>query len=250
MTNVEKPPYGGPEGTRSRLAARFLGEFTVIVVGVLVALALDSWVDDRAARQDETEARILLRSEFELNSARLDTVRAAHQRTLDAAYELLELMDTSDTWDQRDRLPGLVWTFVSPSSFDPIRGGLNSLIQSGQLGLIRDESLRAALAGWPDIVADMHEDEQEQWRYTFDFLLPFLMESGVSEELYRSTGRLRRLEPDPQPIDIGPLLLNPQFRDLISTRIMHLHILLDEVHTVESSIQSVLELLDAPPGAT
>ena len=53
------------------LVLRFLVEFAVIVVGVLVALGIDSWASDQAVRSEEVDAKRLLRAEFLSNLPRL-----------------------------------------------------------------------------------------------------------------------------------------------------------------------------------
>ncbi|HSM05077.1 MAG TPA: hypothetical protein VK858_10635 [Longimicrobiales bacterium] len=225
---------------------RFLGEFAVIVVGVLVALAIDSWANDQALRSEEADAKRLLHAEFTSNLARLDTARMEHERTLDAGYTLLSLMHGDGGPGDVDVSPDLVWAFVSTWTYDPVMGGLNSLIQSGRLGILRDDTLRVALAGWPDIVADLRENEEEEWRFTFQVLNPFLVERGLAEELFTGAGRLPRLDPPPRSPDLRSLLEDEELRHLYAIRVMNLHIVLDEIRSVEESIHVILELLDSP----
>lgn len=226
---------------------RFLGEFAVIVVGVLVALAIDSWANDRALRSEEAEAKRLLHAEFTSNLARLDTVRMEHERTLEAGYTLLSLTNGDAGANDIDLSPDLVYAFVSTWTYDPVMGGLSSLIQSGRLGILRDDALRVALAGWPDIVADLRENEEEEWRFTFQVMNPFVVERGLAEGIFAGAGRLRRLDAPPRPPDLRSLLQDEAFRQWCVVRVMNIHNVLDEVRTVEESIRAILELLD-PPG--
>ena len=142
--------------------------------------------------------------------------------------------------------PDLVMQFASTWTYDPVVGGLNSLIQSGRLGILQEDSLRVALAGWPDIVTDLRENENEEWRFTFPVLNPLLVEIGLAEDLFGAAGRLRRIDLTSGAPDLRPLLSDPRFRHLCATRIMNLHDVLDEVRSVEESAQAILQLLDAP----
>jgi len=217
----------------------------VIVVGVLVALAIDAWWSGRQERVEEREAIELLRAEFQSNAARLDTVASQHREGLEAGYALLALMDEAAQGRDVYLPPPMIFELVEVWTYDPINGGLNSLIASGRLGILEDEALRAALAGWPDIVADLRENEEEEWSNTYKVLNPFFMDLGVWEDVLRARGLLRRYAPSESGVDLSPLLGNWRLRQHVANRIMNLHNLLDEVETVEDSIRNILELLEA-----
>lgn len=230
--------------TRPPIFSRLVAEFSVIVVGVLVALAIEAGWSERQERIDEQDAIQMLRVEFQSNAARLDTVAAQHREGLEAGYALLGLMDEAEQGRAPDLPAPLLFDLVEVWTYDPINGGLNSLIASGRLGILENEALRAALAGWPDIVADLRENEEEEWANTYQVLNPFFMDLGVWEDVLLASGRLRRIEPEPGSADISPLLRNPRFRQHVANRVMNLHNLLDEVVTVEEAIEAILDLLN------
>jgi len=229
----------------SQAARRLAGEFGVIVVGVLVALAIDAWWSERQERVDERQAVQLLRAEFQSNAARLDTVASQDREALEAGYALLALMDEAGQGREVYLPPRLLYDLVEVWTYDPINGGLNSLIASGRLGILEDDALRVALAGWPDIVADLRENEEEEWSNTYTVLNPFFMDLGVWEDVLRASGLLRRYATPEGGVDLSPLLRNRQLRQHVANRITNLHNLLDEVETVENSIRDILDLLEA-----
>lgn len=49
---------------------------------------------------------------------------------------------------------------MDAGSYDPREGVLTSIVASGWIGLVRDDSLRYALAEWPRALQDATEDEQ------------------------------------------------------------------------------------------
>ena len=168
-----RPGDGDGVGERSgtvndtgRRWRRYLAEGTVIVVGILVALAADAIWEYRVDRGDEATALRQLHAEFAANAAQLDTVAAEHRRGIEAVTVLLGAVRGS-TMLTPDSVRTLVAFLDAPWTFNPKLAALESVVASGQLRLIRDDSLRVELIGWPGIVEDMREDELFAAQFTY-----------------------------------------------------------------------------------
>jgi hypothetical protein len=166
-----------------------------------------------------------------------------HEAALDAAYEILARAGIGGPPQSRTTTAELVYISLRAWTYDPVLGGINSLIQSGSLGLLRNESLRVAVAGWPDIVEDLSGDEWTENRTTFEQFGPYLMNKGAMTDALLSGGKLSRLDVAPGS-DLSELLSDPVFLQMISWRINNLENLLVEVQDVEDSIRHILELLE------
>lgn len=126
-------------------------------------------------------------------------------------------------------------------------GGINSLIQSGDLGLLRNDALRVAVAAWPNIASDLSGDEWNENRTLFEQTAPYLITSAAMTDVLLSGGKLSRLDVMPSS-DQSELLSDPVFLQMVSWRINNLENLLIEVQGVEDSIHHILELLEDGPG--
>jgi len=128
---------------------RLIGEFTVIVVGVLTALAVDQWSQ---ARQDRsTEASYLARVEADLvaDSAMLETRIRSSGQGLDRLRALFIEVQAADrvvdlSGDDED------WFYLVGDGFAPsaTRSVFDELISTGRLGLIEDEEVRTTLLSY------------------------------------------------------------------------------------------------------
>jgi len=161
---------------------RFVAEGLTIIVGILIALWADAWWEDRSERAAEQVILHQLSAEFADNALQLDSVLDWHQRGLDAARALLGVA-RGELRLESDSLGRLVWAVDQPWTFNPKQGALESLIGSGQLGIIRDDSLRFALASWPGVLADFTEDERHAGDFTrgpqFDYFSSVLDWSDI-----------------------------------------------------------------------
>ena len=123
---------------------RLAGELAVIIVGVLIALSADSWIDIRQDRRTEAEHLRALSEEFDESLAGLDLAReyklkqmAALQRLLSSSVRALE-PDSLDAWIY----DGVYVT----RAYVPVLSALRALEDSGELGVIGDPEIRRGLA--------------------------------------------------------------------------------------------------------
>lgn len=219
-------------------------EGVVIVVSILLAFGIDAWWDERQERAEEREALAQLESDFRANAIQLDTIRFYHQRALDAGYEILARAGLGGEPRGGPSAAELVLQVGSAWNYDPVLGGINSLIQSGKLGILQNDSLRIAIAGWPDVVRDLNGDENQQQEYSFDRLRPHLMDRGVLFDALMAGGMFGRLEQRPVP-DMAWILEDSLFLEMVGYRVIRLEEILAEVALVDQSIQTILSLVEA-----
>lgn len=126
---------------------RVVAELVIIVLGVLIALGVDaSWgrMQDRAR---EAELLADLSEEFAENEVRLRADIARNDSVaarLDAWYAIV----SSEAEVSADSIATLLNGSLFLSRFDPLNGVLNGVIETGELGLVRNVALRNKLAGW------------------------------------------------------------------------------------------------------
>jgi hypothetical protein len=156
-----------------RLLVQGLG----VTASILLALALDAAWEFRQDRAEEAAEITQLQAEFTENRTRLVEARAMHLEILDDAQALLDQVDSVQVGSHKGIPAGNLLTLYGWWTFDPANGTLNSLIASGRLGLIENDDLRAALASWPDQVADFREEEEARRNLVDGYLVPRLFES-------------------------------------------------------------------------
>lgn len=113
---------------------RLLAELTVIVAGVLIALAVDSWWERRQERSHARQYLEQLLVHFETTERRL-------RSTIETETQRLEAVTT--VIDRALRGPGRTQTRLT---YRPATTGtLTALIEGGDLRLLRSDSVRFEL---------------------------------------------------------------------------------------------------------
>ena len=141
-----------------------IGEILLVVIGILIALQVDAWNEERKQKEREQQILKSLREEFRQNINELEFDHKINLGCLNA-LKILMNFDTSTDFETRtlDSLIGQAYNFAT---FDPRLGVINDLNSSGNLELIRDTRLRYALNQWTGELNDYQEDiviRREYW---------------------------------------------------------------------------------------
>ena len=135
-------------------STELLQEFIVIVIGVFVALAAESWWSEREDRRIESEIREDIVAEFEANIRILEADLASNEgaRPRMAILEGLSsdaLMALTD-----EQMTGMFYPYFDWSGFDPAMGTVQALVESGNLAVVSDREMRLGLARWAGLLAN------------------------------------------------------------------------------------------------
>ena len=141
-----------PQASTS-LIPRLAAEFFVIVIGVLVALGVDSWASSRDDRVLESDylARLLEDARYDLAEfAFVDSIAKLGA----AASQQLTQLDVIDTLSA-SRLVAAAFVAANTRVADPSRTTFQELINSGQIELIRSPEVRRALASYDRTINEL-----------------------------------------------------------------------------------------------
>lgn len=144
------------EGATSKYLLYAIGEIALVVIGILIALQINNWNECRKALKSELNSLISLKQEFEFNKLHLSERQKQRQEVIGPNNAYGELLN-SGKFTYEDILKGsgrLYWWTSNPSY-----GVLNSLISSGDISLIKPDSLKFRISNWKDFLVDFLEDE-------------------------------------------------------------------------------------------
>ncbi|MGI9625924.1 MAG: hypothetical protein ACR2QM_03740 [Longimicrobiales bacterium] len=128
-------------------------------MSILLAFSIDAWWERRQERSLETEALESLLVEFEANQERLRENIDRHDQVVTAAIEIHDRIQAAEPGSLVPVADTLLFWVLRDVSFESQEGALTALLQSGDLGRVRNPELRDALAGWPARLADATENE-------------------------------------------------------------------------------------------
>lgn len=126
----------------------FAAEFAVVVSGILVALALQAWYQSRQDAAREGEYLHQLAGDLDVNARGLEKSLAQDSLRMDLNRVVLQAMRRPGPLVPDSARAWLRWNRGWYSDPRPILGTVTTLIQTGDIRLIRDPALRAGIVSY------------------------------------------------------------------------------------------------------
>ena len=131
-------------------------EGLVIVGSILLALGLDEWRDGVQEREEEQRILAALAGDFRETRANLQETIGQYVQVRDAVIELLEVLSSDVSIVPPDELSRLIGGSFLTWFLEPRLSTYEEIVGSGNLRLIRSDSLRLSMA---QVGEDLHELE-------------------------------------------------------------------------------------------
>ena len=218
-----------------------LGEIVLVVIGILIALQVNNWNENRISYTKKEKLLHALRIEFTSNLTQLDKVLYFDKIVLEGTKRLMDIDLENSIEITSDSMPNWLQNASFRWTFNPINGALRSGISSGEIHLIKSDSLVNLLFGWQDFVADSRENEErcvaaviaarpiiEKYIRNLDFRRTYIVELRKSRF----------------PSDYQSLFKDPLFEDYLGERYLSMDDALFELKQVKKQNNLILELIN------
>jgi len=219
---------------------RLLVEGAAIIASILLALAIDAWWDNRSERIQERAALQALAVDFEAAAAGLAAQLVLRDSTVVAADWILGRTGPAADRQQADSLRLWLPQIMRLGGFDPPLGTLDALLGSGELRLVRNPALRAALAAFPSALNDVKETQSFAATVHFGLVLPYLNQYLPLQSFgLRGRGE-SSFEGDPLVV-----MRSLEFENLVQNRLMNTEFQIDGLSGLQRDIDAIRTMLDA-----
>ena len=156
-----------------------VGEIVLVVIGILIALQINNWNENRKDRKLEKELLEQLQSEFESNLIQLDDKIALRDKMLTSSLKLINCIDNPVNCDSDIILKNIGFSMLAPT-FDPI---VNDVVGSGRIQLIQSSDLKRKLSLWTSEIIQVTEEEKMWTHYRSNEYVPYLLDFGMHRTL-------------------------------------------------------------------
>ena len=145
-----------------------IGEIVLVMIGILLALQVSNWNQERKDRISERKLLDNIHRDFIQNKVSFDSVKAINYRGLNALEKMVALFPLNS-----DTLKHAAYNKYSKDikliTYNPYSSSVESAVNSNALQLIQDENLQKYLVSWKDVLLDYQEDEKAYIDYVIDF---------------------------------------------------------------------------------
>jgi len=132
------------EGKTSNYLKYAIGEIVLVVIGILIALQINNWNEDRIARKQEVKYLRNLQADLNLELINNDRMIAYRLSKANAALKLFQYQSPKEVAEAREfeKILGLVIEWVA---FIPINNTYKELVSSGNFQFITSDSIKNQL---------------------------------------------------------------------------------------------------------
>ena len=151
-----------------------IGEIILVVIGILIALQINNWNQNRLNKKVETETLVNLK--VDLNSALMQVKEKINQNKNFLQLDSLALEHINKRSEiPQDSLQSLLLSHIFTPGFDPELGVLNEILNTGKLDIIQNDKLRNIISSWNKYMDELSEVD-ERLLYLDDHIKkPFYM---------------------------------------------------------------------------
>ena len=214
-----------------------IGEILLVVIGILIALQVNNWNNQKQNDLQAQKVLLALRREFIKNKAQLIQVKNSHERVVNASSGLLNLIaNFPDNYNETETV-NLLRDHGYYLSFDPFNGALETAISSGGIHLIDNDSLVNLLFSWSSLISDSKEEETQARQLLFQQKKDQLFEYTREVDIWKQ-GK------SPFSSDYVGLLKNPDFENWVVWRRGILQELVREQNDILEVNNSILRLIE------
>lgn len=151
-----------------------IGEIILVVIGILIALQINNWNDNRIERKKEGNLITNINKEFQLNRIQLDSTIFYHRIVFKNTEKILKLIPIDIETVNIDSLSLYISETFKHYTFNPQQSSVNSLTNTSTFETISNLELRRLLQKWDELVKDYKEEELLFREYSFDNYVPYI----------------------------------------------------------------------------
>ncbi len=217
-----------------------VGEILLVVIGILIAVQVNLALEN--SRNEELRINLVdgLISEFEMNLAQLDTILVFYNDVISSGNDLVEIIEKRHSEIPERKIDSLLVVNSWLWTFDPINGVLKSSVSSGNIHLLKNDTLKVHLFAWNDRVFDAREEQLRALKHYEEWLLPVVEKHIPSANIADAIFGYDVPESSFSG-DYRPMLFDPSFENSIVNRIVYTN---DAILELDPLIEVNREILD------
>lgn len=246
------------ENKTSRYFKYAIGEIILVVIGILIALQINTWNQNKENTQQENQILNQLLIEYTNNLNQLNSKINIRQEILKSSLILLNYRKKDVNKIEADSFNLRVSRMITRPTFDPELGVTNELNNSGRLYLLKNEALRNKITSFPSFLSEVQEEERVIFNHVENLLIPFISEhyqigkitaKFLDDEEFKKSFTLSDSEKYTsikdlfEQVDFKPLLMHPDFEDHIALMISNTTYTNQQSIGVKEKIELIVSIL-------
>ncbi len=162
------------EGKTTRYFKYAIGEILLVVIGILIALQINTWNQERLSNIELKMTLSDIHFEFLENKRAVDHTMKVNIATFENGKKLMSFMGKDRGFIQSQNVDKLLFESLEGKPFKPTQHSLSYILQPGRLELLQNDNLKKLILQWTRSLKeyDVHHSRFEK-KIDID-LVPYL----------------------------------------------------------------------------
>ncbi|MFK5878532.1 MAG: DUF6090 family protein [Flavobacteriaceae bacterium] len=224
-----------------------VGEIVLVVIGILIALSINNWNENRKNNIIEQDTLLSLKSDLESALIQLD-----EKLNQNIAFRYMDSILLDVVHFKKDisvdSLEMLTLSHIFSPGFDPELGTLNEILSTGKMEIIQNRSLRKHISTWNKYMDELEEVDEKLAHYDLQVKDPL-----YSKQLpYKNVARIYLNNQDNNNLipksnfkwNSKALLQNKEFENMLSNYMIYSTIQYIRLLDIKKNINEMISLID------
>lgn len=218
-----------------------VGEILLVVIGILIALQVNNWNENRLERAERSLLMSNLNEEFIQNKKLIQESIISRSQIVEAGITIMDLIGRKRTAFSGINLDSLFYAFLGTDDYSSSRSSIDNIIQSGKMNLITNQELVNKIYQWEALNSNLMARDQKLDDWSYSQVMP-LMTQHVSFKEMDAFGGFRWAGTSRLDHDFFPLFQDLVFENVIDNTLFLNHQVEIRLQEAESLAEEIIQL--------
>lgn len=250
MKNHSDKPTSA-SGMSGKYVKYAIGEIILVVIGILIALQINNWNQNRLNRTIEKETLYSLKQDLDSAMIQLNVKIRQNERFRLFDSTAMELIHHRTEVPQ-DSLYKLLLSHIFTPTFDPELGTLNEILNTGKMEIIQDKLLRSHISSWNRYMDELSEVDERLIYLDDHFKTPLYMKLLPYRDALNYVYNPNSNQPLYRPMEnsnfetsLETTLYSLEFESLLSNYLIYGNIQRERMGDIQNKITKMVTLIEA-----
>ncbi|WGK65855.1 DUF6090 family protein [Croceiramulus getboli] len=226
-----------------------IGEIILVVIGILIALQINNWNENRKLAENQRKLYSNLKIDFKSRLIELNEIYAGKQESIEAIIELNKIIANKADRPNDSIMDYFLSRTVNGFKFNEDFKMLDVVFNTGLINDVKNENLKRQLIEYPQKVEEMLE-EQRMHNILIDYrLVPFYSNYLAMRDIYRKFDFRQYNLPGRNQVTMEKnydgLLSSPLFENFLAESEMLIRVTLIDIKKLMDSVEVIVTLIEA-----
>ena len=227
------------ENKTSKYLKYAIGEIILVVIGILIALQINNWNQDRLASIEEQNIYKNLNTEFKTNKILIQDDIDQNINSMTTGKILMDLMGSDEKNLKTINTDSLIFLFFESGGINFSENTVLELIQSGKMQYLKNDSLKNLIFDWTQKKENVLSSNGQKQR-VLNLLLAYLYKKYPLKniDIY---GDLKWKEPSKLNIDKLAIFNEVEFESMMDDLLYNIQMMLDKQKSLLNIVEQIIE---------